>query len=218
MPAAKEKKAIASAPSNPEPEIKKARPAAGVAKHVLNLMKNKLIASLMLFGQGILFLVSPSGNMEGTIRISASIVIAACLAFLLIHLLQKNRSKSDIAIAILNGLIILPAAFCLISPTTVEPYVKIVVGGMTVLLSLVNLFETMKIKKKKDWKFVVSVLGAVAMIGLGIVTILADEAGIALTQRIIGVFLVLNALANLWYLAQLHQEKKRMEAQLKAAA
>ena len=67
----------------------------------------------------------------------------------------------------------------------------------------------MKIENKKDWKFVVSVIGAVAIMGLGVVMMAAQVESIAVTQRVIGTFLVLNGLANIWYIVQLRQEMKK---------
>ena len=52
-------------------EEKKGTPVFRTAKGILKLLQNKVIASLMLLGQGVLFLVSPSGDMKPTIRISA---------------------------------------------------------------------------------------------------------------------------------------------------
>ena len=94
----------------------------------------------------------------------------------------------------------------MISPQTVEPYVKTVVGYVTVATGLVNLVQTLKIEKKKDWKFVVSILGAAAITALGIVIIIAEESDVAAMQQSIGAILMLNALANIWYIIQLRQQ------------
>ncbi len=54
-------------------------PVVQTARRVIRLLLNKVIGSLMLLGQGILFLVSPSGDVTPTIRISAGMVILVCL-------------------------------------------------------------------------------------------------------------------------------------------
>lgn len=63
-------------------------PVVRTAKWAVSLMKNKLIASLVLLIQGILFIVSPAGNMISTVQIGAVVVIMACVANILLHLLQ----------------------------------------------------------------------------------------------------------------------------------
>ena len=163
----------------------------------------------MLLGQGILFLVSPSGDMKPTVRFSAGLIILVALILIFLHLRHpQKRNVLDIAIAVFNGVLIPVAIFCLISPQTIEPFVRFAVGIVTVVTGLLNLAETLKIENKKDWKFIVSVIGAVAIMGLGIVMIAARVEDIAMTQRIIGIFLVLNGLANIWYIVQLHREMR----------
>ena len=133
--------------------------------------------------------------------------------------LKENRNRTIVSIlgVVLSTALILAVAFLLYKPETIEPYVKIAVGGVTIVMSLVNLVQTLKIEKKKDWKFVVSVAGAVAMAALGVFMIVADEAGIAVAQRSIGAILMLNALANIWYIAQLHRKTKEMKKEVKKA-
>ena len=111
-------------------------------------------------------------------------------------------------IAVFNGLLIPAAIYCLISPETIEPFVRFAVGIVTIVTGLLNLIETLKIKNRKDWKFIVSVAGAVAVMGLGIVMTAAGVEDIAVTQRVIGIFLALNGLANIWYIVQLHRKIK----------
>ena len=190
-------------------EEAKGNPVFRTAKGILKVLQNKTIASLMLLGQGVLFLVSPSGDMKPTIRISAGLIIVVALIMIFQHLRQsQKRSKLDIVIAVFNGLLIPAAVFCMINPQTIEPFVRFAVGIVTVVTGLLNLIQTLKIKDKKDWKFVVSVIGAAAIIGLGIVMMAAQVESIAVTQRVIGTFLVLNGLANIWYIIQLRREMK----------
>ena len=192
-------------------EEKKRSPVIRTAKGVLRLMQNKVIASLMMLGQGVLFLISPSGDMKPTIRISAGLIILVSLVLIILHLKQPKKSALDIAIAVFNGLLIPAAAFCLASPHTIEPFVRFAVGIVTIVTGLINLIETLKIKNKKDWKFVVSVAGAVALIALGIVMAAAHVDSVAVTQRVIGIFLVLNAVANIWYFIQFRREARESE-------
>jgi len=179
------------------------------AKSILKLLQNKIIASLMLLGQGVLFLVSPSGDMKPTIRISAGLIILVALIVIFLHLIHtRKRNALDIAIGVFNGLLIPAAVFCLVSPQSVEPFVRFAVGIVTIVTGLLNLVETLKIKNRKDWKFVVSVIGAVAVMGLGIVMAAARVEDVAVTQRVIGIFLALNGLANIWYALQLRRKMK----------
>lgn len=205
-----------AAPAQQPPQEPK-NPVVSITKSVVNLLKNKAVASLLLFAQGILFLVAPSGDMELTIRISAGIIILACIILIVFHLKREKKTLWGRIIAVICGLLILAAGFAIWRPYILEPYVKIAVGAVTVIMGLVNLIETLKIKEKKDWKFIVSVVGAVAMMVLGVFMIVADESGIAIAQRSIGIFLILNALANIWYLIQLHQQTKEMKKEVRKA-
>lgn len=192
------------------PAEEKGNPVFRTAKGILKVLQNKIVASVMLLGQGILFLVSPSGDMKPTIRISAGLISLAALIMIFLHLRNRpKRSISDRVIIIFNGLLIPAAVFCLASPQTIEPFVRFAVGIVTIVTGLLNLIETLRIKKnRKDWKFIVSVIGAAAMMGLGIVMIAAPAEDVAVTQRVIGIFLALNGLANIWFIVQLRRKMK----------
>jgi uncharacterized membrane protein HdeD (DUF308 family) len=209
----KQKTAPAAQQQPQEPK----NPVFSLAKQVLHLLQNKLVASILLFAQGILFLVSPSGDLTGTIRISAGLVILACAGIIIFHLKKGKGKLADRIICVINGLVILAAIFFLFRPDIIEPHVRIITGVITVVMSVINLIGTLKIKNKKDWKFIVSVAGAAALAGLGVFMLLADEAGIAVFQQSIGAILILNALANIWYLVQQRRHEKEAGKAAKAA-
>ncbi len=183
-------------------------PVVRTGKWAMSLMKNKLIASLMLLIQGILFIATPQGNMSGTVQIAAVVVIAACVINILLHLLQKNKGFINYALTVINVAFIAAAVFCLVSPQTVEPYVRVVVGAITALTGLVNLAETLKIERKKSWQKVVGVIAAIVMTGLGVTMIIASAAKVELVQQSAGIFLILSALSNIWYMIRLKQTSK----------
>ena len=168
-------------------------------------MKNKLIASLMLLVQGILFIAAPQGDMTGTVQIAAVVVIVACAINILLHLMQKNKGIVNYILTIINAVFIAAAVFCLVSPQTVEPYVRIVVGAITALIGLINLAETLKIEKTKSWQKAVGVIAAIVMTGLGVTMMIASAAKVELVQQSAGIFLILSAVLNIWYMIRLKQ-------------
>ena len=78
-------------------------PVVRTGKWAVNLTKNKLIASLMLLVQGILFIAAPQGNMSGTVQIAAGVVIAACAVNILLHLMQKNKGANATVTVVHSG-------------------------------------------------------------------------------------------------------------------
>lgn len=183
-------------------------PVVRTGKWAISLMKNKLIASLMLLIQGILFIAAPQGNMSGTVQIAAMVVIVACAVNILLHLMQKNRSFINYMLTIINVAFIAVAVFCLVYPQIVEPYVRVVVGAITALTGLVNLAETLKIERRKSWQKAVSVIAAIVMTGLGVTMMIASTAKVELVQQSAGIFLILSALLNIWYMIRLKQASK----------
>lgn len=184
-------------------------PVVRTAQWIMSLMKNKLIASLLLLIQGILFLAAPTGDMQSTVVIAAVIIILACGVNIGLHLFQKKRTALDYALAIANAAAIIGAVFCLINPTAVEPYVRILAGVFMILVNAVNLIETIRLEEKKDWKYVVGIFVSVFLMGLGVMMVFADELRIAIMQRGIGAFLVLNAVLNIWYLFRLNNYMRK---------
>jgi uncharacterized membrane protein HdeD (DUF308 family) len=185
-------------------------PVVRTAKWVISLIKNKLIASLILLVQGIPFIVCPVGNSTGTVQIGAVIVILACAVNIALHLLHKDKTKLDYGLSFLNALVIATAVFCLADPAAVEPYVRAVAGIVLFLTNAVNLVETLKLEKKRTWMFIVSLIVSIVMMGLGTAMVFAGELKIAFMQQSIGIFLILNALMNIWYLFRLRQAGNRM--------
>lgn len=184
-------------------------PVVRTGKWAVNLTKNKLIASLMLLVQGILFIAAPQGNMSGTVQIAAGVVIAACAVnILLLHLMQKNKGFINYLLTVINALFIAAAVFCLVSPQTIEPYVRVIVGAITALTGLINLVETLKIEKRKTWQKAIGVIAAIVMIGLGVTMMIASAAEVELVQQSTGGFLILSALLNIWYAIRLKHASK----------
>ena len=183
-------------------------PVVFTAQWAVSLMKNKLIASLALLVQGILFIVSPSANMRSTVQIGAAIIILACAANILLHLLASKKSWIDCILAVLNGMVIIAAILCFANPQWIEPYVRMAAGIIMVLSNAVNLIESLKVEKKKDWKFAVGLIVSIVMMGLGVATAAASAAKVEIMQQRIGIFLILNALTNLWYIFRLRQTGK----------
>ena len=183
-------------------------PVVRTGKWAVNLTKNKLIASLMLLVQGILFIAAPQGNMSGTVQIAAGVVIAACAVNILLHLVQKNKGFINYLLTVINALFIAAAVFCLVSPQTIEPYVRVIVGAITALTGLINLVETLKIEKRKTWQKAIGVIAAIVMIGLGVTMMIANAAEVELVQQSTGGFLILSALLNIWYAIRLKHASK----------
>ena len=192
---------------NPK-NILERNPVVFTAQWAVSLMKNKLIASLALLVQGILFIVSPSANMRSTVQIGAAIIILACVANILLHLLASKKSWIDCILAVLNGMVIIAAILCFANPQWIEPYVRMAAGIIMVLSNAVNLIESLKVEKKKDWKFAVGLIVSIVMMGLGVATAAASAAQVEIMQQSIGIFLILNALTNLWYIFRLRQTGK----------
>ncbi len=184
-------------------------PVVRTAKWALSMMKNKIVVTLMMLVTGILFLVSPSGNMNGIVIAAAVVLIAAAAINIGIHLIPKDRTGTDLFLSVINVIIIIFAVWCLLSPAAVEPYVRILVAVFTILANLVNLFEVFRLENKKSWRFFFGLITAVIMIGLGIGMIVAGEKVIASMQQGIGIFLIINSLINLWYIIRLGSEAKK---------
>ncbi len=184
-------------------------PVVKTGKWLMGLLKNKIIVTLLMLVTGIVFIVAPSGNMNATVIIAAVILIVACLVNIGFHLLSKDRTKLDVFFSVINGILIVFAVFCLISPSTVEPFVRTIVAVMTILINVINLIEVFKLEDKKSWRFYVGLFVAVIMIGLGIGMIAAGETVIASMQQGIGIFLIINSVINLWYIIRLGIEARK---------
>ena len=173
-------------------------------RFAFKLMKNKLVISLLMIVQGLLFIFYPSGNVGGLIQTAAVIVIAATVINVLLHLLHKDRTAGDYLLAVLNIVLCVFAVFCLVLPGAIEPYVRAAVGAFTIGANLVSLVEVLRYENKKSWRFIVGIIAAIVMIVLGAAMIIAPENIIANIRIGIGWILILNAVINVWYIIRLY--------------
>ena len=171
-------------------------------KWIMSLLKNKVIFTLVILIQGIVYILSPEGSATGTVTIGAILLIAAAVINICIHLIPKERGFSDYLLSLLNvGLLVL-GVFCLIQTETVEPYVRVVVGVLSMMTHLTNLIEVLRYEKK-DWKYTLGLIVSVLMIGIGFAMCVASTEVIEKMQISVGGFLILNAVVNLWYILRL---------------
>jgi len=187
-------------------------PVIRTAKWAMNMMRNKIIVTLFMIITGISFIVAPQGNMDGTVRLAAVVVIAAAAINILIRMIPKDRSKLDIFLSFLNLVLIVLGVICLIIPSLIEPFVRTFVAVVTILTNLVSIFELFKLENKKSLRFIIGVFASVIMIGLGVTMIIAGEEKIAAMQQGVGIFLILNALVNLWPIIRLHFEARKAKS------
>ena len=150
----------------------------------------------------------PQGDMSSTVQIAAAVVIAACAINIVLHLMQKSKSFINYLLTVINAAFIAAAVFCMVNPQTVEPYVRVIVGAITALSGLVNLAETLKIEKRNSWQKAVGVTAAIVMTGVGVTMMIASAAKVELVQQSAGIFLILSALVNIWYMIRLKQMSK----------
>ncbi len=108
----------------------------------------------------------------------------------------------------MNAVFAAAGVFCLVSPQTVEPYVRVIVGVVTMMTGAVNLIETLKIEKKRSWQFAVGLIAAIVMMALGFTMTVAGETRIEQVQQSSGIFLILSAILNIWYSLRLRQAGK----------
>ncbi len=184
-------------------------PVVRTAKWALSLMKNKIVVSLLMILTGIIFLVSPSGNMNGMVVTVSIVLICAAAVSMIFHLVPKGRTKLDFLFSAIDLLLIAFAIFCLISPSTVEPFLRTVIAIITILTNLVNLVGVLRMENKKSFAFFLGLFVALIMIGLGVAMLIAGEAKIAAMQQGIGIFLIINSVVNIWYIIRLGIRARR---------
>jgi len=193
----------------PETKAMQKNPIMKTAKWAMSMMKNKIIVTLSLLVTGLSFVILPMGNMNGTVIVAAVIIIAFAAINIGIHLIPKDRTLTDYLLSLLNLVLIGFGIFCIISPSTVEPGVRVLFALFTIIDNIINLVEVFKLENKKSWRFFLGLFVAVIMIGLGIGMIIAGEHVIESMQQGVGWFLIINSLVNLWYIIRLGIESKK---------
>lgn len=181
-------------------------------KRVRSLLQNKIVAALVMLITGILYIAAPKENMIGTVHVIAVILALAGLVNLIIRLTFTEKTAFDYALMVTDGLLILAGILTYIYAPAVEPYIRYVVGAVLILNNLSNLAATLKLKDKNRFRFYISLVAAIVMIGFGVALIAASGAKIQVFQQSIGVFLIVNALTNLWYIVQLALPSRKAEA------
>ena len=184
------------------------------ARWAMNIMKNRTVIMLSLLVTGLTYLLLPMGNMNATVIIAAIALIVTASINIYIHLSPWDRTGQDVFWAVVNGLLIAFAVFCLISPGTIEPIVRYLFALVTIVTNIINIRDLWKLERRGNWKFYLGVGVAVVMIGFGIGLMVAGERAIESMQQILGAFLTVNALINLGYIIRINREVRKMEQEI----
>ena len=137
------------------PAEEKGNPVFRTAKGILKVLQNKIVASVMLLGQGILFLVSPSGDMKPTIRISAGLIILAALIMIFLSLGQETIRQYEDQLSLGGNLFLVNKEFMIgadyVPDDLVMPDVKRTSGSVMMrkeaAQALEQMFEAAKEEK-----------------------------------------------------------------------
>ena len=175
------------------------------AKFVIGLMKYKIVVSVVMLVQGVIFIVMPNADLTWTVRLALAVLILASVVNIILHILSYRRDGrvTDIILSVVNLLIIGGCVFLEIRPDIVEPYVRIALGVVTIVLNIVNIIEISHIEDVHRWKFYVGLTAAVIMIVLGSAMIFASAEVIESIQVLCGVVLVINCTINIWFILRL---------------
>lgn len=184
-------------------------PAVQLTKWAKSLMKNKLVITVVMLIQGISFLLFHAGNVTGTIRLAAGILIAAAVINIVLHLLSRNKSFPDYLLVLMNLILVIMGILCFVHADVVEPYLRVLLGAVTILTNLLNLLEALRMEERGTWKRWLGMVVSFLMIVLGLVMCFLSAEAVGKMMISVGGFLVVNALVNLWYLIRLYFSSKK---------
>ena len=157
-----------------------------------NIIKNKLLSSIIFLILGVLLLIAPTAMMETFVRIIGGVLLLGALIRLIAYFVTKkeNRVPLSLVLGVAAGLI---GVFFVVAPGVVTGVLAYIFGAILILNSLLDLVIAVRLPSGKLVGVLLSLLG----LALGVLVIVNPDAFAAFITRFIGATLIYESIVGI---------------------
>lgn len=157
-----------------------------------NIIKNKLISSIVFLILGVLLLIAPSTMLELFVRIIGCVLLAAGLVRLIAYFVTKKEDRVPLSL-ILGVAAAAIGVFFVAAPSVVTGILAYVFGAIMILVSLLDLVIAVRLPANKF----VAVLLALLELVLGVLIVVNPHAFASFMTRLIGGALIFESIVGI---------------------
>lgn len=157
-----------------------------------NIIKNKLLSSIVFLLLGVLMLLAPVLSMKVIVYIVGGVLLAGALVRFIAYFVTKKEDRAPISL-VLGVASAAIGLFFVLAPTTVTKILAIIFGVVLILNSLLDLVIAVRLPSSKALAVVLALLG----LALGVVIVINPEAFASFMTRFIGASLIYESIVGI---------------------
>lgn len=157
-----------------------------------NIIKNKLLSSIIFLVLGVLLLIAPAESLALFVRIIGAVLLVGALVRLIAYFVTKKEDRVPISL-ILGVAAAVIGLFFLIAPSVVTNILAYVFGAILILNSLLDLVIAVRLPSGKAIAILLSLLGLV----LGVLIVVNPDAFASFMTRLIGATLIYESIVGI---------------------
>lgn len=171
-----------------------------------------VVQSLVIIAIGVVFIVWAPAVIPWMAKVLAGLLIVVGAIFVLSYFFKKERGFVDSGQFAFGILVAAVGVWIFINPTTFTNFIPKIFGAFILISGLMNLGQTISLARYKYGMWWLSLIFALATVGIGAGLIWKAAEANELIVRLIGGFLVYDGLSNLWTASRISKYGKAFEA------
>ena len=157
-----------------------------------NIIKNKLLSSIVFLVLGVLLLIAPAQSMAVFVRIIGAVLLLGAIVRLVAYFVTKKEDRVPLSL-ILGVAAAVIGVFFAAAPSVVTGILAYVFGAILILVSLLDLVIAVRLPASK----LVAVLLALLELAVGVLIVVNPRAFANIMTRLIGGALIYEAVVGI---------------------
>lgn len=157
-----------------------------------NIIKNKLLSSIVFLILGVLLLIAPTAMLETFVRIIGAVLLLGALVRLIVHFAAKKEDRVPLSL-VLGVAAAAIGLFFIILPSVVTAALAYIFGAILILNSLLDLVIAVRLPSGKLVAVLLSLLGLV----LGVLIVVNPDAFARFMTQFIGATLIYESVVGI---------------------
>ena len=156
-----------------------------------NIIKNKLLSSIVFLILGVLLLIAPAQSLAVFVRIIGGVLLIGAIVRLIAYFITKKEDRVPLSL-ILGVAAAVIGAFFVIAPGVVTSILAYVFGAILILVSLLDLVISVRLPASKF----VAMLLALLELAVGVLIVVNPRAFADFMTRFIGAALIYESIVG----------------------
>jgi|GEM_PF-1955250 len=190
---------------------------APIIQDLKTIKRNKFITSVIFIVIGVILLVEPEISLSVICRLAGCLFFAGGAYTTVMYLISKNRTlvESGILTVGVTGAVI--GLWIVFHPEFLSALVPTIIGILVVVSGVLNVLESLTIRKENNENFIIPLVLSVITIVLGILILLQPQFLANFIFRLLGIVNVYTGVATIWIINKITGEVRQIVKEVDSA-